>query len=223
MEPRDLPLYHLVRPAASGAAPPMITLFHGYGSNEEDLFGLTPYLDPRFLVLSARAPLVLMPGMYAWFEIGFTPDGRIAVDDVQARQAAQITAQFVEQAIRAYGADPSRVIVAGFSQGGTMAALTALTRPDLVAGAAVLSGIVPSSIIDELPDQNQKALVGKPFLVVHGTHDQVVSVAHGRASRDFLNRLGVALTYREYPMAHEINLDALLDLTEWLRGLSVEG
>jgi phospholipase/carboxylesterase len=33
----------------------------------------------------------------------------------------------------------------------------------------------------------------------------------------------VALTYREYPMAHEINLDALLDLTEWLRTLKVEG
>ena len=222
MEPHDLPLYHLVRPAASDAAPPpMITLFHGYGSNEEDLFGLTPYIDPRFLVLSVRAPLVLMPGMYAWFEIGFTPDGRIAVDDVQARRAAQITAQFVEQATRAYGADPSRVIVAGFSQGGTMAALTALTRPDLVAGAAVLSGIVPSSIIDELPDR--AALTSKPFLVIHGTRDQVVSVAHGRASRDFLNQLGAALTYREYPMAHEINLDALLDLTEWLRTLKVEG
>ena len=222
MEPHDLPLYHLVRPAASDTAPPpMMTLFHGYGSNEEDLFGLTPYIDPRFLVLSVRAPLVLMPGMYAWFEIGFTPDGRIAVDDVQARRAAQITAQFVEQATRAYGADPSRVIVAGFSQGGTMAALTALTRPDLVAGAAVLSGIVPSSIIDELPDR--AALTSKPFLVIHGTRDQVVSVAHGRASRDFLNQLGAALTYREYPMAHEINLDALLDLTEWLRTLKVEG
>ena len=222
MEPRDLPLYHLVRPAAGDDPnPPLLVLFHGYGSNEEDLFGLTPYIDPQFLVLSTRAPLVLMPGMYAWFEIGFTPDGRIAVDDVQARRAAQITAQFVEQATRAYGADPSRVIVAGFSQGGTMAALTALTRPDLVAGAAVLSGIVPSSIIDELPDR--EALVGKPFLVVHGTHDQVVSIAHGRASRDFLNRLGVALTYREYPMAHEISLDALLDLTEWLRTLKVEG
>jgi phospholipase/carboxylesterase len=113
------------------------------------------------------------------------------------------------------------VIVAGFSQGGTMAALTALTRPDLVAGAAVLSGIVPSSIIDELPDR--AALTSKPFLVIHGTRDQVVSVAHGRASRDFLNQLGAALTYREYPMAHEINLDALLDLTEWLRTLKVEG
>lgn len=221
VEPRNLPLHHLVRPAAGNdPRPPLLVLFHGYGSNEEDLFGLTPYIDPQFLVLSTRAPLVLMPGMYAWFEIGFTPDGAIAVDDVQARHAAQVTAQFVEQATQAYNADPSRVIVAGFSQGGTMAALTALTRPDLTAGAAVLSGIVPSTIIDELPDR--AALTNKPFLVIHGTRDQVVSVAHGRASRDFLSQLGVALTYREYPMAHEINLDALLDLTEWLKGLKGE-
>lgn len=137
-----------------------------------------------------------------------------------ARHAAHVTAQFVEQATQAYHADPSRVVVAGFSQGGTMAALTALTRPDLVAGAAVLSGIVPSTIIDELPDR--AALINKPFLVIHGTHDQVVSIAHGRASRDFLSQLGVALTYREYPMAHEINLEALLDLTEWLKTLNGE-
>jgi phospholipase/carboxylesterase len=221
VEPRHLPLHHLARPAAGNDPhPPLLVLFHGYGSNEEDLFGLTPYIDPQFLVLSTRAPIMLMPGMYAWFEIGFTPDGVIAVDDVQARHAAHVTAQFVEQATQAYHADPSRVVVAGFSQGGTMAALTALTRPDLVAGAAVLSGIVPSTIIDELPDR--AALINKPFLVIHGTHDQVVSIAHGRASRDFLSQLGVALTYREYPMAHEINLEALLDLTEWLKTLNGE-
>jgi len=40
MEPRDLPLYHLVRPAAGDDPnPPLLVLFHGYGSNEEDLFG----------------------------------------------------------------------------------------------------------------------------------------------------------------------------------------
>ncbi|NWG21638.1 MAG: dienelactone hydrolase family protein [Chloroflexi bacterium] len=215
MEPRDLPLHHLVRQAAPGhGSPPLLVLFHGYGSNEEDLFGLTPYIDPRFLVLSARAPLVLMPGMFAWFEIGFTPDGAIAVDDAQARRAAGLTARFVEEAVTAYHADPSRVIVAGFSQGGTMAALTTFARPDLVAGTAVLSGIVPADILDELPDP--AGLAAKPFLVLHGTADQVVSVAHGRATRDVLQQLGVALTYREFPMAHEISLDALLELTAWL-------
>lgn len=215
IEPHDLPLQHLARAATSSEMPPpLLVLFHGYGSNEEDLFGLTPYIDPRFLVLSVRAPLVLMPGMFAWFEIGFTAEGIIAVDDAQARRTVQLTAQFVEQAVTAYGADPQRVVVAGFSQGGTMAALTAFARPDLVAGAAILSGIVPADILEELP--NPAGLAEKPFLVLHGAADAVVAVAHGRATRDVLRQLGATLTYREYPMAHEISLDALLTLTEWL-------
>lgn len=217
MTSHDLSLAHLARRprATPGDDPPLLVLFHGYGSNEEDLFALAPYLDERLLVISARAPLMLMPGSYAWFEIAFTAEG-IAVDPYQARLSGKTAAEFVEEAVRAYGADPKRVLVGGFSQGGSMAAIVALTRPDLVAGAVVLSGIVPSELTDAAPQP--ELLAGKPFFVGHGTADTVVPVAHGRASRELLEGLGAALTYREYPgMAHEINAACLADVQAWLR------
>ena len=63
---RKLSLTHLVRGPGRGGqtAPPLLLLLHGVGSNEEDLFGLAPYLDERFLVVSARAPVTLGYGGY---------------------------------------------------------------------------------------------------------------------------------------------------------------
>jgi phospholipase/carboxylesterase len=199
----------------------MLVLLHGYGSNEHDLHSLAPYLDERLLVVSARAPMMLMPGSYAWFEIGFYMDAegetRIAVDPRQAALSAAVVAEFVEQAAHTYGADPARVLLGGFSQGGSMAAIVALTRPELASAVAVLSGIVPTDLLDAAPQPER--LAGKPFLVTHGTEDAVVPVAHGRASRELLSALAVDLTYREYRgMAHEINLECLQDLVNWVRG-----
>jgi phospholipase/carboxylesterase len=215
-----LPLVHRVRRPRREDGPPLLVLMHGYGSNEDDLFALAPYLDERLLVVCPRAPIVLMPGSYAWFEIGFYQDARgrtqIAVDERQARMSHEVVAEFIAAAVRAYGADPARVIVGGFSQGASMAAMTALVRPDLVAGALVLSGIVPSQIMEDAPPAEQ--LAGKAFFVGHGMHDQVVQIEHGRATRELLQALPVELTYHEYPgMGHEINAECLRDVTAWLR------
>ena len=62
MDHADLPLIHLVqRPRRPNARPPLLLLLHGVGSNEHDLFSLAPHLDPRLLILSARAPNVIGP------------------------------------------------------------------------------------------------------------------------------------------------------------------
>ena len=55
-----LSLVPLVRqPMVKSASPPLLLLLHGVGSNEYDLFGLAPYLDKRFLIISMRAPYTL--------------------------------------------------------------------------------------------------------------------------------------------------------------------
>ncbi|MEO8129574.1 MAG: phospholipase, partial [Bryobacteraceae bacterium] len=63
---KQLSLTHLVRQPAvpSEGRPPLLVLLHGVGSNEQDLFGLAPSLDKRFLIVSARAPITLDRGSY---------------------------------------------------------------------------------------------------------------------------------------------------------------
>src|SRR5215467_12577982 len=211
---KTLPLVHLVRqPTIEAVAPPLLLLLHGIGSNEHDLYGLAPFLDKRFLIISVRAPITLEPGSYAWFEVDFTPQGSV-INPEQAEASLKTLITFLQEAITAYNADPKQVYLMGFSQGAIMSASVALTQPELVAGAVLMSGrILPE--IQPLIASNEE-LTGLPFLVIHGTADMVLPISYGRASREFLSSLPVELTYHEYPMGHEVSQESLADVTIWL-------
>jgi phospholipase/carboxylesterase len=211
---KTLPLVHLVRqPAIEAGTPPLLLLLHGIGSNEHDLYGLAPFLDQRFLIISVRAPNTLGPGSYAWFDADFTPRGPV-INPEQAEASRKTLITLLHEATTAYGADPERVYLMGFSQGAIMSASVALTQPELVAGAVLMSGRILPEILPLIASNEE--LTGLPFLVVHGTADMVLPISHGRASREFLSSLPVELTYHEYPMGHEVSQESLADVTTWL-------
>jgi phospholipase/carboxylesterase len=209
-----LPLVHLVRqPIIEAGTPPLLLLLHGVGSNEHDLFELAPFLDKRFLIISVRAPNTLGAESYAWFEVDFTPRGP-AINPEQAEASRNTLSTFLQEATIAYGADPKHVYLMGFSQGAIMSASVALTRPEIVAGAVLMSGRILPEIQPLIASHEE--LAGFPFLVVHGTADMVLPISYGRASRELLSSLPVDLTYHEYPMGHEVNQASLSDVTAWL-------
>ncbi len=211
-----LSLVHLVRqPKIETEAPPLLLLLHGIGSNEHDLYGLAPFLDRRFLIISARAPNTLEPGSYAWFEADFTPQGPI-INPEQAEASRKTLITFLHEAATAYDTDPKRVYLMGFSQGAIMSASVALTRPELVAGAVLMSGRILPEIQPQIASNEE--LAGLPILVVHGTADMVLPISHGRANRQLLSSLPVELTYHEYPMGHEVSQESLAVVTSWLSG-----
>jgi phospholipase/carboxylesterase len=211
---RTLPLVHLVRqPTSEAGTPPLLLLLHGIGSNEYDLYGLAPFLDERFLIISVRAPNILGPGSYAWFEADFTPQGPV-INPEQAEASRKTLITFLNEAVTAYGADPKQVYLMGFSQGAIMSASVALTTPGLVAGVVLMSGRILPEIQPLIAPHEE--LEGLPFLVVHGTVDMVLPITYGRASRELLSSLPVELTYHEYPMGHEVNQESLSDVTAWL-------
>lgn len=210
----ELPLVHLVRQPARSVSgrPPLLLLSHGLGSNEADLFGLAPYLDPRFLIISVRAPISYGSG-YAWFDLQILPD-RYVANQHQAAESAVTLKTFLEQAISYYKIDPQRVYLVGFSQGAIMGLTLALTQPELVTGLVAMSGRFPDEIESQMAEDD--ALNSKPVLVVHGLYDPVLPIQSGRHIRDRLQRLPVDLTYREYPMAHQVSEESLRDITQWL-------
>lgn len=202
-------------PLPKASNPPLLLLLHGVGSNEHDLFGLAPLIDERFVVVSLRAPITLGPGSYAWFEITFTPQGPV-INPEQAERSRQLLIDFIGEAVAEYGANSRQVYMMGFSQGAIMSASVALTRPDLVAGAVLMSGRILPEIRPIMADPER--LKRLPLLVVHGTRDTVLPVQHGRASRGLLASLPVNLTYREYAMGHEVSEESLRDVLAWLEG-----
>ncbi len=210
----DLALQHLVAQPrrASAGKPPLLLLLHGVGANEQDLFGFTPYVDERLMVISLRAPRSYQWGGYSWFDINWNAHG-FSINTDQAHQSWQTVQTFIDQALETYGVDPERVYLAGFSQGAIISLGATLTQPRKIAGLVVMSGrwmpeIGPEAVVSELHQ--------KPILVTHGEYDQVIPVQYGRAIRDYLQTLPVALSYHEYPMGHEVSLDSLRTTTSWL-------
>jgi phospholipase/carboxylesterase len=228
MPANTLSLTHLAREPREQTAerPPLLLLLHGVGSNEADLFGLAPYLDARFLVVSARAPVVLGPGSFGWFRIDFTPEG-VVVDVAQAKRSLEMLPGFIDELTETYGADARRTYLAGFSQGAMMSLALMLTRPERLAGVVAMSGRLPRQAVPAETDRD--ALDKMPVLITHGVHDPLLPVEEARAEREYLEKLPVELTYREYPMGHEVSMDSLRDVSAWLtrtldsRGAAAEG
>ncbi|HYD52130.1 MAG TPA: hypothetical protein VEA99_05865 [Gemmatimonadaceae bacterium] len=214
----DLSLVHVVRPPAPGAnadgeRPPLVLLMHGVGSNEASMSQLAPAFDPRFVVVSARSPLLLGPSAFGWFHVTFTAQGPVIVPE-EAQAGWRLVARFIDEAVAEYGADPARVFVGGFSQGAIMALATLLTAPDKVAGAVAMSGRLLPEVLPHAAAAD--ALRDKPVLIVHGTDDQKLGIHLARWAREQLERVPLALTYRELPMGHTITADSLGVVAAWL-------
>jgi phospholipase/carboxylesterase len=211
----DLSLVHLVRPPRTSAEgqPPLLIQLHGVGSHERDLFEFADLLDPRFLVVSARAPLVVGPDNFAWFDVRFLPQGNV-INAAQLRASQDTLTQFIAEATEAYQTDPARVYLLGFSQGGIMGLAVALTQPGLVAGVAAMSARIPPEVVPGFAPKEQ--LAGLPLLLTHGSEDMVVPIRYAQETQQTLADLPVDLTYYEYEMGHQVSPKSLDDVLAWL-------
>lgn len=213
-----LPLVHLVRPPQvappAGQKPPLLALAHGVGSNERDLFELADELDPRLVIVSARAPLTRGPDAYAWFDVQYLPGG-YAIAPEQLQSAQEVYGAFVTAAIAAYDADPARAFTLGFSQGANTSLVTALAHPKLFAGVIVMSGRYAPEAEPMIASPDETA--GLPVFMSHGIADMVIRIEFARAAKAILERQRVALSYHEYPAApHAITPAMFRDMTDWL-------
>ena len=215
MSDHSLSFFHHVSPPKMDLVgkPPLLLLLHGYGANEDDLFSLAPYLDERFLIVSARAPVRLGSMSYAWFSLEFGP-GRVIIDKEEVENSRRTLRKFINELIETYHVNPHEVYLMGFSQGAMMSLAVVLTYPGTAAGVVAMSGRLLPQILEQIPDRD--ALIGLPIFVAHGTRDPLLPVETGRDTRKILADLAVDLTYREYQMGHEVTAESLDDITGWL-------
>ena len=207
-------IHTLYQPAGDGPFPTVLTL-HGRGANAFDLLGLAPYLCAgKFLMICPQGPLETPIGPeavgYAWY-----PMSNGGAPDVEAMLSSQKKLQaFLDECLKSYPIDPKKLVVLGFSQGGVMAYSLALANPGRFAALAVLSSWLPKELVPRLNVTD--AVQSLPTLVQHGTQDPMIEIARARSSVETLRQLHVPLTFREYPMGHEIGARSLAELSTWL-------
>jgi phospholipase/carboxylesterase len=187
-----------------------LVLLHGYGADQHDLLPIAHELDPRLRAVALQAPVSLGGGMRAWFNLSQDAQG-ISFDPDEARAGLAAALAAVEEIARG----SPRPILLGFSQGAAMALGIALQRPDLVQGIISLSGVPPPADLA----RDEKKLRGFPVFAAHGEHDPLIPIALGRAVRDELVGLGLAIDWHEYPMGHMVVPEELDDARAWLQKL----
>lgn len=190
-----------------------VLLLHGVGGSEMNLAELATAIDPGTLVVLPRGPLEFAPGQFGWFRVAFTASGPNIVA-AEAEQSRKVVIRFMAQLHAAYGIEPKKMIVAGFSQGGIISASVALSAPEQVGGFAVLSG----RILPELEPHiaNKERLSALRGFIAHGEIDNKLPVLWAQRADSLLSQLGVVHETRLYPMGHEINAAVTSDFLHWL-------
>lgn len=176
---------------------PAVFLFHGMGSNEQDLPQLLAELKDDCHIFSLRGPVVQPPG-YAFFtEEEFGKPNKVIFDKIVVH-----IRNFIEEVVAEYPVDATKLFAMGFSQGGVLAQTTALVLgTEKLAGAVVLSGYLPEHVRDEYYKHDVKDM---PVLVTHGTMDYVLPFQWGEATRDFFNEQGADVTFVSFEDGHGV-------------------
>lgn len=212
MKTIETTLHHrVVEPEGAGRTlHPALIMLHGRGADEGDLLGLSSSLDQRLLILSARAPYPFSyGGGYTWYDVG-----EVGVPEPHMfRTSYEKLTTFVDDSLKNYPIDTNKVYLLGFSMGTIMSYALSLTRPELFRGVVAHSGYIPEGT--HLTFQ-WKHLSSLDFFVAHGIHDQVIPLTFARRARELLTQAGAHFSYKEYPMAHEITMDSLADMSTWL-------
>lgn len=193
---------------------PVLLLLHGYGSNEADLFSFATELPDEYYIISARAPYDLQYGSYAWYAINFDADQNKFSDNDQARISRDKIAQFIDELTANYPIDANDVNLVGFSQGSILSYAVALSYPEKVNKVVAMSGYLNLEITAE--DYLKNNLTKLKIFASHGTVDQVISIDWARKTPAILEKLGVAITYKEYPVGHGVAPQNFYDFKNWL-------
>jgi phospholipase/carboxylesterase len=215
------PLLSCVEREPPSPAVAAVVWLHGLGADGHDFVPMVPELGlpadhgVRFVFPHApRIPVTLNGGlvMPAWYDIKSLDvrgqdEAGIRRSDTEVRH---LIAREVER-----GIEPSRIVLAGFSQGGAIALFTGLRHPERLAGIMALSTflVAPESLDAEATDANRRV----PIFQAHGTLDPMVPHALGTMTRDWLTERGWKVEAHDYPMAHQVCREEIVAIGEWLR------
>ena len=207
-------LEHVVfYPEKSAKKYPTVIALHGRGTDELDLIPLFLSLGRTdVMIISPRAPLPFSFGGFTWY----SQSQEWAPEPQSFRSSVDLLRKFISETSNGYPVNTRELVLLGFSQGTVMAYAVGLVDPSSFRGVVALSGYVPHH--SGLP-LNLRILEGFPVFISHGTYDEVIPVKFGREAEELLKGAGAEVTYREYPMAHEVGENTIRDLASWMNKL----
>ena len=192
----------------------LLVALHGNGGDAE---GLSPafnsFRNERIIVALPHGGYPNSYGGYSWFY-------KTADRSVWAKKDMLSVSGVVEVISEVASSYPiEKVYVLGFSEGASLAYMTGLRNPALVAGVAAIAGIMPEIDSDGAvihTDDIEKA-VGVRMFIARGTSDGLVKRKHLTSQYEYFSNKGYVMTLCEFQGGHTLTAELLGKLLEWLK------
>jgi len=203
-------------PDGAGPTTTVAVLLHGRGSDMRDLQGLRPHLPGDWALVTPQAPFVgaawgYGPG-WAWYR--YLEEDRVVPETLE--ESLTRLDGFLSGLPELLGFEVGRVVLGGFSQGGTTALSHALSRPGSVSAVLVFSGFLPDSVsVHETGGTPPRT----PIFWGHGQGDPAIPITLATRGRNRLERAGASLVARDYRIGHWIDAEEIQDAVRWVREL----
>lgn len=175
----------------------LLVMLHGWGANYQDFVPFAKVLNlPGFGYIFPNAPFehFQVPGGRAWYALENKEFTGLA-------HSRELLLDWMTSLESSTGVPLERTVMAGFSQGGAMTLDVGLTLP--LAALCCFSGYL------HYEPQLQSNKLYPPTMIIHGRQDPVVPLAAATKARDELSKIGVAVSYQEFEMAHEVRDEAI--------------
>lgn len=195
---------------------------HGLGADGSDFASVVPELglpaDLAVRFVFPHAPSIpitwnsgyVMPG---WYDIISLDEGRRHADEDGIRKTRDAVRALIARE-NARGVPTSRIVLAGFSQGGAIAYIAGLTHPEPLAGIVALSTYIAAPAM--LTAERSTANARTPIFAAHGSEDAVVPPTLGTAARDTVTAFGNPVEWHAYRMPHSVCLEEIQQIGAWL-------
>jgi poly(hydroxyalkanoate) depolymerase family esterase len=173
--------YKLYVPSTyQGQALPLVVMLHGSGQTPDDFAAGTRMnqiaeTEPCLVLYPVQSTSANGTRSWNWFN---------ATDQQRDQGEPSLIAGMTREIIATYGVDEQRVYCAGLSAGGAMAAIMAVTYPELFAAIGIHSGLPYAAANDFLSAFSAMNGTGKPVggghlegmpvIVFHGDRDDTV-------------------------------------------------
>jgi phospholipase/carboxylesterase len=199
-----------------------VILLHGLGADGYDFVPVVRELETlgapaaRYVFPHAPTMPVTINGGYemrAWYDILGTDLVR-REDEAGIRASQAMVEALIEREVER-GVPRSRIVLAGFSQGGAITLQTGLRQRQPLAGLIAMSCYLP--LADAFAREAAPGSARVPIFLAHGTQDPVVPLARGSASRDALKAAGYAVEWHDYPMPHSVCAEEIRDIAGFMK------
>lgn len=212
-------------------APVTGCLLHGFGATSGDLLPLADLIDPARRWYAPDAPIPISIGGIEYGRAWFPRDPALLqqaltggyFSDLRRMEPPDLqeSAREVRRRLDHRGADWSRLVVVGFSQGAMVAAellrqglVENLPMPDAV---LILSGalIAERWWRESTPPRVSNDPRPRVFMT-HGLQDLILPCAEGRALRDTLRNAGFLVIWHEFDGEHQISEKIIPEIQAFL-------